>query len=127
MNRTNKLLLLGAIGLFSVSHAFAQPPESCGRSGEIIVVHESQSKPGIIEDIPRECWEGREDNWFAAPPEANLTTDEICQKTMKPYDVNTDRDMVGMKNMSACFCVVNQKFASGIKTKCWTYFDRDRS
>lgn len=121
-----KLFLLGAIGLLGASQAFAQPPASCGKSGEIIEVHESSSKPGIIEEIPRECREGREENWFAAPPEAHMSTDAICQKTMKPYDVNTDRDMVGMKNMSACFCMVNQKFASGIKTKCWTYFDRDR-
>lgn len=120
------IVLLVAISLFSASQAFAQSPASCGRSGEIIEVHASKSKPGVIEDIPLECRNDREENWFGAPPEAGMSKEDICKKTMTPFDIDTNASMVGMKNMSACFCMVDQQFASGKMTKCWTYFDRDR-
>ncbi|MFA6188233.1 MAG: hypothetical protein WC680_03035 [Sulfuricurvum sp.] len=120
------VFLLATLSLFGTAQVFAQSPASCGKSGEIIEVHESKSSKGIIKEIPLECRQGREENWFGAPPEAGMTKEEICQKTMNPYDEYTGRDMVGMKNMSACFCMVDQQFSSGKMTKCWTYFDRDR-
>ena len=119
------IVLLVAIGLLSATHAFAQSSASCGISGEIIEVHESKSKPGEIEDIPLECRKDREENWFGAPPEAGMSKEDICKSTMAPFDIDTNARMVGMKNMSACFCMVDKQFASGIMTKCWTYFDRD--
>jgi hypothetical protein len=118
-----KIFFTSFLLVISIS-AHSSPEQPCGRSGEIIEVHETS--PGVIGDIPPECRKGREENWFGAPPEAGMSKQEICDKTMAPFDEYTGRRMTGMKNMSACFCVVDHQFSSGIMTKCWTYFDRDR-
>ncbi|BBJ24380.1 hypothetical protein W01_23070 [Candidatus Nitrotoga sp. AM1P] len=113
----------GFSGTFTGSKAGGGAVTSeCGVLGQIIEIR--QSGPNMV-NIPLVCRENRIDNWVSAPPEAGLSTQEICDRATTPTDELTGRPVpiTKIKNMSACFCLIDGNFASGKQTKCWTYYD----
>jgi len=112
--------IMATVGLFCTSQVFAQDLSGCGSPGEIIKI--KQVGPNLV-GIPSACKDHRQDNWVAAPPEANMSIDDICAKAMKPIDDITGKPVKNMENMSACFCFSGVFPGGDEKTKCWTFYD----
>lgn len=104
-------------GLFGSFEGFANPPDGCGKRGDIVWINSP-------EDIPVNCMRGREDNWVRSA-ESAPDAKAICKLTSTPSSNDKLIPERNIHDMSACFCGKGLNLYGGVVSlKCWTFFDR---
>jgi hypothetical protein len=117
------ILFLVSVCCWGTSQAYADLLKACGSAGDVIPINKIE--PDMVA-IPLVCRENRQDNYASAPPEAGLSTNDICNLASHPKDgYKPNNPPIPTKNMSACFCYSGVFPSSGQRTKCWTFYDRD--